>query len=162
MGLCALRFWYIPPDGQSCYSPESCVYDHVFSDYNTRVRPATDPEEVIQINASVTATSLTGIVSNATRAHCNTCRLVQALAACCCGALARCVVGNSGSRRDAPTFIHTSMRRLKSTNTGRWWHNTSPLLSTRAQPTDTVTTLFTFVSIDDLKFAHLDHRWFHF
>ena len=63
MGLCALRFWYIPPDGQSCYSPESCVYDHVFSDYNTRVRPATDPEEVIQINASVTATSLTGIVS---------------------------------------------------------------------------------------------------
>ena len=49
-------------DGQSCYSPESCVYDHVFSDYNTRVRPATDPAEVIRINASVTATSLTGIV----------------------------------------------------------------------------------------------------
>ena len=57
---------YIVLDGQSCYSPESCVYADVFANYNKRVRPASEPEEVIHINVSVTVTSLTGIVSNAT------------------------------------------------------------------------------------------------
>ena len=47
-----------------CYSPESCVFDDVFADYNTRVRPASTPGEVIHINVTITVTSLIGIVNS--------------------------------------------------------------------------------------------------
>ena len=57
-------FFCCTSGSDGCYSPESCVFDDVFADYNTRVRPASTPGEVIHINVTITVTSLIGIVNS--------------------------------------------------------------------------------------------------